>query len=389
MPNVWTYPWTLASAGVETSCHDLGNRGIDAINLATHYHSVQSMQPRTPERLFQRYPGGWYVDSDQAAFDRTPIDPPSNHLEAFSDPLGEILPTANDHGLAVNAWTVCLHNSRLGSVYPEFAIQSAFGDTHTHGLCPSHPAVQEYLAAVVRESARQGVSQVQLESIGFQSAFHNHDDLFGHPKRHVALGTTGEVLLSQCFCSGCEEAAEEHRIDLDAAASLVRELVGEALTKTVAELPPLDTLRNEYGVLEALFDFRSTVIQRLVAKLQTASGDVPLSYYTMELQLGTDPYDLWPAGVELEALAEHLDRVLAICYVDNPADATSRIQTVSSLVDCPIDAGVTLDPSVIEDEHTFRAVVEALQGAIDGSVSVYHYGVAPEEQLEWIERTFT
>ena len=35
-----------------------------------------------------------------------------------------------DTGLAVNAWMVLLHNTRLGEAYPDVTVENAFGDRY-------------------------------------------------------------------------------------------------------------------------------------------------------------------------------------------------------------------------------------------------------------------
>lgn len=369
--------------GVDDACRDLARRGVDALNLAAHYHSVESMQPRFPERLFSRYPGGCYFDPDPERFAATPIDPLPNPVDGLGDPVAEIAATAAERGLDVNAWTVCLHNSRLGAANPAYRVQSAFGDGHDHAFCPSNPEVRAYFAAVVGALADRGVAQIHLESIGFPSVLHGHGWRFGHPKRQVLTSETETVLLSQCFCDGCRAAAADRAVDLDAAREAVRGLLRDSFDDPHADPPPLDALVADRPALGDLFEFRAAVVEEFVASLAAAAGDVPLSYYAMEY--GTTPEGLWPAGVRLADLDAHLDRTVALCYVRDPSVARERIEEFRDRLDCPIDAGVTLDPDVIERESHLLDLVGAVREAAD-DVHVYHHGLATDEQLDWIER---
>lgn len=386
MPALWSYPWILANEGLDMVCDDLVDRGIDALNLASHYHSVRTMQPRTPNALFADYLGGCYFEPDLEQFAATPIDPLVNEVVGMADPLAETVEAADAHGLDVNAWTVCLHNSRLGAANPDYRIESAFGDKHDHAFCPAHPEVREYFAAVIKTIADRDVSEIQLESIGYQSAFHEHGTRFGHDKRQVLTSATEEILLSQCFCDGCRAAARDHAVDLVAARDHVQRIVRESFDHPHSDPPALDALVAEEPVLQDLFNFRDVIVTRFVARLAEASS-VPLNYYAMEAHTGVEPGSGWPAGVSLSDLEAHLDRLTAICYEADPTVAVERVRTLRRTSGLPIDAGVTLDPSLIEREEQLHALIDAIRDDVD-DIFVYNHGLATDVQLDWVERAF-
>ncbi|MFC6763797.1 hypothetical protein [Natrinema soli] len=382
MPAVWTYPWTLSREGIADACERLTECGIDAVNVASHYHSVRSMQPRFPADLFRTYAGGCYFEPDEA-FDRLPIDPTVNRVGSWDDPLAEIVDGVHDRGMAVNAWTVCLHNSRLGATNPEYRIESAFGDAHDHSLCPSHPEVRAYFAAVVDSIRERGVDEIQLESIGFPSAYHDHGSQFGHDKHQTVTTDVEAALLSQCFCDGCRAAAASHPVDLERAQTSVRALVRRSLADPTASPSSFDAIVEREPVLGNLFDFRATVVERLLERLADAAGSAPLNYYAMEAY-GSDPSDLALSGVRLADLEEHLDRVTAICYVSDPELARERIRTLDHTGDLPVDTGITLDPNVVDRREQLCDLVDGVRSVTDGSLSIYHHSLATETHLEWI-----
>lgn len=386
MTTLWAYPWTLHREGLDDACERFIECGIDGINVASHYHSVRSMQPRSLDDLFRAYDGGCYFDPGDA-FDGTPIVPSVNRVGSWDDPLAAIVDGARDHGVTVNAWTVCLHNTQLGANNPDYRIESAFGDAHDHSLCPSHPEVREYFAAVVSSIRDRNVDEIQLESLGFPSVFHGHGSEFGHDKRQVATTDVETLLLSQCFCDGCRTASRSHPVEFDAARARVRELLQRPFADPTVSMPSPNDLLNAEPLLDDLLDFRATVIERLLERLADAAGSTPLNYYVMEAY-GSTPSDLSLAGVRTEALETYLDRVTCLCYVSNAEIARERLMTLNRTVDREIDAGLTLGPNVIDRREQLADLANEIHSVIDGSIAIYHYSLASERHLEWIADVF-
>lgn len=384
MAVTWAYPWSFLGDRATASLADLPARRVDAVNVASHYHSIRTLDPQRPERLFESYPGGCYFDPDPNHFDETPITPSVNQVAGSADPLGDVVGLASDAGVTVNAWFVCNHNSRLGTENPEYRFESAFGTPHDHALCPSYPAVREYFAGVARSLAAYDVGEIQLESLGFPNAFHGHGSDFGHGKNQTVTGTEQEILLSQCFCDGCRAAAADHDVDFDRAAAVVREQCEEILSGPT-ESVDLTALCETYPVVADLFDFRSQVVERLVGRLADASGPVPLNYYVAD-GLGHGPEDGWPAGVDLGRLEPYLDRVTALCYVGDPDVARTRVEGVRDAVDRPVDAGVCLDPDVVGSRGEWQTVVGAIRDRCD-ELHVYNYTLLADDHLDWLAET--
>lgn len=385
MAVTWAYPWSFLGDRATASFDDLASRGVEGVNVASHYHSIRTLDPRRDGRLFESHPGGCYFDPQTDRFADTPIEPPVNDVAGSDDPLGDVVALANDAEVSVNAWFVCNHNTRLGSENPEYRFESAFGSPHDHALCPSHPEVREYYAGVARSLTGYDVDEIQLESVGFPNAFHGHGSEFGHDKDQAVTGTDQEILLSQCFCSGCRSAAAEHPVDLDRAEAVVRAEAEDVLAGPGADVD-LAILREDYPVLDDLFDFRAHVVESFVERLADASGDVPLNYYVAD-GFGHDPGDGWPAGVDLDRLDSHFDRVTALCYVGDPEVARERVEDLDAAVDLPIDAGVSVDPDVVESKDEWQAVVDAVRDRCK-NVHVYNQTLLTDEHLGWLGETF-
>jgi hypothetical protein len=159
--------------------------------------------------------------------------------------------------------------------------------------------------------------------MGFPSVFHGHDTMFGHAKRQVLTSPTEEWLLSQCFCTVCRERATG--VDVDRARDRVQSLLEGSFSSPHTDPPALPALVSEYDALDALVSFRADVVSSLLERLSAAAGNVALDGYLMG-GFGVDPGEQWPAGVRLDDLDTHLDRVTAICYESDPGAVRTRLE---------------------------------------------------------------
>lgn len=381
MTGLWAYPWSFTDRRFEPAMDALRTSGIDHLKIAAHYHSVRTFDPKEADLGFYTFPGGCLFDPDERYFEQTPIDPPTNTIRGRSDAFGDVVATATARDIAVDAWLVCFHGTRLATSSPAYRIEDAFGDAHDHALCPSHPEVRRYFAGVVRNLAQYGVERIDLESLGFPSVVHDHGASFGHHKDHVLTNRADAFLVSQCFCDGCRDAARG-TIDVDAAEAVVSQLCERYLT-SAAETPPLSHLVEEHPELEALFAFRADVIGELLDGLASASGDTRLSYYLADGG-GYAPTDLWPSGVTPDLLTEYVDDVTALCYVDDLEEIEARLTACRDSIDHSFDVGLTLDPSVVGGRERGRRLLTDVSDRIDGDVFVYNHALMTTTQLECV-----
>jgi len=380
MTGVWTFPWTLFENGIDQECRTLVENGVDTLTVASHHHSARVFQPRLEKDRFTQQPGGCYFDPENQ-FDELAIDPLPNPVADVADPLAETVAAGHEAGVRVNGWVVCNHSSRRGNRHPRFQTQDAFGNSHEHAFCLSHPDVREYFAAVAGAVADRGVDAVELESPGYSTAvFHGHGRRFGHDARQVLTTETETTLFSQCFCDACQAAARDHPVDLDAAADVIREVIAQSFETPHSNPQSLGDLVRERPELQALFDFRAAVVADLFDRITAATGDTDLVAY-----IRTDHPD-WPAGITLETLEQSVDRLRVLCYVSEPSTARQQLRTLQRSTHLPLDAGVSLDPSVLNSEQAFVDIVEEIRATIDGSVSVFCHSLFTEEQLAWVSR---
>lgn len=383
MKAVWAYPWALQETGLDRTCRELAAAGVDRINVAAHYHSIRTLNPRAESNPFTDSSGGCFFRPTGDHFRDSPIEPPVCDLPGSSDPLDDVIEAAADADLGLSAWTVCLHSSRLASEYPEYRPVGPFGTEHEHGLCPSNPAVRSYLSALVSALADRGVSRIDIESIGYPTVFHPHGESYGHLKNFAATDDVSRVLLSQCFCGACRERAD---VDLESTAQLVRNLLSRSLNGVAnSRETSLPELVDEHPRLDDLLAFRRETITQLVSTLAGSSSDVPLNYYVAD-GLGRGVDDGRWAGVDLERLAPHLDSVTALYYSDETAATEGRVRRLRDRTGIRTEAGITVDPSVWADESEWLEAVDAVLEEEPAAVHVYNHSLMTNDHVDWLRR---
>ncbi|WP_440772561.1 hypothetical protein [Natronorubrum sp. DTA28] len=383
MTGLWTYPWSFADSDRETAVDALAAAGIDHLKVAAHYHSVRTFDPKDDALGFYTFPGGCLFDPEERYFEQTTIEPPPNEIHRRPDAFGNLVTTARDHGIAVDAWLVCYHGTRLASEWPAYRIEDAFGDAHDHALCPSNPNVRRYFAGLVRNLAQYDIDRIDLESLGFPSVVHGHGTAYGHHKDNVITDRAAEFLASQCFCDACQHEAQTRDIvDLEAAEAAVADCCDRYLT-TAAEMPPLSQLVSDEPVLADLFAFREAVVGAQLEALAVASGDVRLSYYLADGG-GYTPSTLWPSGVTPELLDAYVDDVTVLCYTDDLDEIDARLTACDESLEHSVDAGLTLDPAIVDGREQWDRLFDRVDSRIDGDVFVYNHALLTETQLDWI-----
>ncbi|MGH2390956.1 MAG: hypothetical protein ACRDIE_22375, partial [Chloroflexota bacterium] len=212
---LYTYPWDVLDESVDLFCERARDElGVDTISLAASYHAAKLILPHNPRRkVYYPEDGSLYFRPDPPAFADSPIQPHVGKLALDEDVLASLCRGAEKAGLGVIAWTVCLHNTRLGSAYPEFAPVNAFGDRAITYLCPAQPAARAYVRALADDLARRyPLRAIQLEAAHHMPFVHG----FHHEMQQVVVTPELQVLLGLCFCSACLDLAKSHQVDGEA-----------------------------------------------------------------------------------------------------------------------------------------------------------------------------
>jgi hypothetical protein len=376
---IWAYPWDLIDEGVETVTDRLYAMGVDEISLATNYHSVQAFLPHNPERrtFFSRASSYFQPDANYGR-----LRPVSNETMGEDDWVDQIIAGVDKSPLSLNSWTVGCHNSRLGMRHPETTLTNAFGDSLVFGLCPSNPEVREYLLALVGDLARRGGFQrIELETFDF---FHGTGYGWHHEKFHTKLGSLGEFLFGLCFCNQCCDNAAAANIDAEHARSSTMSTIDGIVAGTIPPETDVGTWLRSHPIVNDYVDRRTETLASLFDDLATVTGAVDLGCYIGMLDMDRT----WMHGVDLHALAEHLDYYLVTAYEPTRDEAVACFSKATELTpDIPVHAGIHAGYPFVTDEMTLKAMTAGLVDAGAQRVSFYNYGLLPESNLNWIEES--
>ncbi|MCB8876840.1 hypothetical protein [Acidisoma silvae] len=381
---IWTYPWDVQDLGLDAVATELRERaGLNRISLASAYHAGRFLQPRSPRRTtFSPEDGTIYFRPDPARWAQSRLQPQVASLVAESDVLRDLVAARDRTGLSVAAWTVCLHNSRLGAAYPDAATESVFGERYAHALCPSHPDARNYVCTLV-EDLTHGcrVDAVELETIGFMGYRHG----LHHEKDGVGLTAEDDLLLSLCFCPFCRDGAAKAGVDVESAAATARNWLSESFGRAVPT-PRLPRLLTEglaafapWPALHAYLLWRSVPVMSLIADIR-ARAHPDSAIHVIDLAAG------WLGGVDQAGLRDVCDGLILCAYDIGPDEITRQTSEARRALgpDRYLGTGLRVFyPEVAGPDMLAERVDAAIRGGASG-VNFYNYGLIPAARLDWI-----
>ncbi len=116
----YAYAWDVAD--IADARATLARAGLDTVTLALAYHAGKFLRPAAsgPRVVFPE-DGTVYFNS-RAGYGA--IKPLVSAFTRARDVAGDLARA----GVALNAWIVLLHNTRLGQLHPDRIARNAFGD---------------------------------------------------------------------------------------------------------------------------------------------------------------------------------------------------------------------------------------------------------------------
>lgn len=371
---MFVYPWDLRDEGTSEVAARLAGAGLDAVSVATAYHAGKFLRPHAPNgRVVFPEDGTVYFRPDKSRYGR--LQPQPARMVADHDALASLARHAPD--LHVTAWTVGLHNSRLGAMHPDLACQTPFGDVLVNALCPSQPEVRRYLTALCLDTAAQpGVREVAIETPGFQTYRHGHH----HEFELIDLPPAAETPLGTCFCPACLARARDAGIDGQALAARTRDALDAFLADPAAVLPDPQA-DAEWAAWQTL---RAETVTSLIAEIRAA---LPRTTGLSVIPSVQTPNSLcWREGSDLAALAAAAGRLDVTAYQRGPEAIARDITDVRATAGPVARLGFILRPTWphVTGAAELAACVTAARAAGADRISFYNYGHMRLQSLDWI-----
>lgn len=371
---MYVYAWDLWHEGTATVTDRLRAAGIDGLALATAYHAGKFLRPHAPrDRIYMPEDGTVYFRPDRSLYGR--LQPAAASMVSDYDALAELARHAPD--LPIAAWTVGLHNSRLGALHLDLTCQTPFGDPLVNALCPSQPEVRAYLAALCCDTAAQpGVTEVMIETPGFQTYRHGHH----HEFELVEVTSAADALLGLCFCPACRDRARVWGLDADRMAISAQDCLTAFFADPSAPLPDMQTDPD----WQALVACRCDTVTTLVAEIRTA---LPAHVQLAVIPSVQTPNRLcWREGSDLAALARACDRLEVPAYQCGPKNIATDMADVRKAAGTGASVGFILRPTwphVAGDKDLATCTASAKAQNAD-RISFYNYGHMRLQSLDWI-----
>ena len=383
--SIWAYPWDLNDIGLDQSLARIRDAGLNMVSLATSYHAGRFLQPGNPRRrVYFPQDGTVYYRIDPARWQGHEILPlQADIVDSEGDMLAALIARREAGGPAVSCWTVCLHNTRLGMLHPAHVMRTAHGDAHHYGLCPSSPAVREYVCTMVSEiSHRYHPDRIELESLDFMGFAHGYH----HEKDGLGLLAEDNFLLGVCFCAHCLTRAAAAGIDAETARETVAALLDDAFARELpqAQFPgfPAEGVAAfaPYPVLATYLDWRCEPVTSLIAAIKAVTNpDTAL--------LLIDAEGTWWSGINLPDIIPHIDGILHCAYVTPPTEIGPLLARTRAALgpDKTLIAGFQVFHPTVADAADLANRAARTRGHADG-LNFYNLGLIPAVRLNWVKQ---
>ncbi len=383
--SMWTYPWDVQDQGVEAISAELSGRaGVNTISIAASYHAGRFLQPRSPtQKAYFPEDGTVYFRPDETLWQDKTIRPlMAQNVTERGDMLDALIRARREGGLNVSAWTVCLHNTRLGMLHPGHVTRNAFGNPNYYNLCPSSPAARDYAITLVRDiSGNYRPDMLELESPNFLGFAHEYH----HEKDGVGLNAEDDFLLSLCFCAHCTARAEQAGVPIEGARRSVAGFIAKACERVLpekqfADFPEagIDAFRHHED-LHAFLAWRSEPVTSLLGEIKAAAR--PSTRIVL-----LDGPNGWRGGVDLAAVGRLLDGMVLCCYNMQPEAIGAAIRDARIMLGAEAFLGLGLRlfyPEVDGPDILAARVKFAVEAGAEG-VNFYNYGLVPAGRLDWV-----
>ena len=376
--SLYTYPWDVFDTGVSDFVAEAQALNLNGVTLATSYHAGKFIRPHARQGAVV-FPedGVVYFEPQAGAYEA--IQPVAHSNPLLRQGLDALLA---DGRLAVHGWTVLLHNSRLGTLFPHYTCQNAFDESYVYSLCPMQPAVMAYAVNLCRDlGAQYPLDSLVLETPGWLPFAHGYHHEFAQVRPNVWL----DGLLGTCFCPACLHAFRLGGLD-----------AGAIKTRTAARIRQYFAGCDEAGADQAAAWISADLLQdddwRLVQQIrqqrvtelvQAIRQAVPARTQLTVIPTVQRPTAMcWQEGSDLAALAQVADRLEIPFYEPSAARVVADAMHCLTRV-APDKVRAILRPGT-PDLGDGRELGAALQGLAQLGVTefaFYNYGLLGARRL--------
>ena len=379
--SIYTYSWDLVERGIDNACAEISELGQNTNTIAGSYHAGKFLRPRSSSPVLFPEDGTVYFRHDPSRYGS--IRPEPNSLVAERDILAEL---CSQSQLSVNVWLVLLHNTLLGSRYPQSCVQNAFGDRYIYNLCPSSPHARAYACGLAADvAANYEVTGISMESPGFAPFIHG----FHHEFNLVQSNRWLENLLGLCFCEHCRTGAVHAGIDASGLQRRVKEQVTRYLSGSIDY--PADMAESFWLAdvatdqeLGAFLSWRCEVVSSLVSDIRSqVHRDISLAVIP---SVARPTANAWYEGSDLAALRKAAG-VLEICLYEPSAQrAAADFDDVCGRIGGSAGMRCILRPSHpdLNSAAEVRAVAEYVGAGDAQGISFYNWGFLRPHNLQFI-----
>jgi hypothetical protein len=373
---LFIYPWDLADEGIERVFDFAANSGCKTLYMAATYHAGLLLEPHNPRcKVHMLEDGVAYFHPRLDLYGE--VRPQRAQVAADTDWFEAAVERAGDFGLAISAWTVCMHNSRLGEAHPKAVVQDAFGNPHPYALCPSHPAVRHYVRALVEDLSRYRLAGLLLEAFRYMDVVHGAH----HERWSIPLPPLERTLLNLSFTPSDLRAAQQAGVDGDRVHALVREHLEAFFMDYPAIGPGLSLTQQDfyerYPEAAAYKECLQSIMDGLLDEvLHVLRGrNVKL--------IGQGQQDF---NITCSPMKEGFDALLRAVYDQTPERASATVKQAkrSALPGQHIYAGIKLGFGAMTGAGQLRSTVAAVDDAGVDGVLFYNYAECPQTVLGWI-----
>jgi len=304
--------------------------------------------------------------------------------------LSSFLRRAKEFGIAVNAWTVCFHNSTFARGYRDLAVVNIFGDRNLDFVCPNNTNTRNYLRGLVTDLASNyDVDTIKLESATFPwgTVHGEHHEMFG-----TFIEPFASYVLSTCFCDSCVKAAHNVGVDLKGLQKRLRGLVDSSLnssTEMLPRVPSEDQFRMFHNLtlgvpeLYQLLTYKISVVDNIFREMKEAIKDADPAK-RLSITTGAD----WrtPEGVDLSTLSSVVDQVDLAAYFATAEQVYYYVRWARQEIgDRKLEVALRSSYPIGNSSQLLASQVSrALDGGAEG-ISFYNYGWTHEETFSVIK----